>query len=194
MTHNKFKLYLVLAVKSRIRDGGVYIRPTSLDPALRFLTRESIGTIFHRMLRIDQKDRMPITTSSKLTICPWPTLQRANVNLMLMSTCTRKKKTRNKSSLVCISMACCRGSNVLFHQAYPEIRKMIMKIRSIQAQIRLIFTRSRPRFKENSPDSLFNYVVINLLDCERTDFADLGSSRVSTRIRNISKSPSFRTR
>jgi hypothetical protein len=110
-----------------------------------------IGGSSHRMLRTNQNDRMPITMSSKLTVCPWPTLQRAKANLMLISTCTRKKKTRYKSSFVCIYMACCRGSNVLFHQAYPEMRKMIMKMRSIQAQIRFILTRSRPLFKANSP-------------------------------------------
>ena len=120
-----------------------------------------VGTIFHRMLRMDQKERIPIAISSKLTICPWPTLQRANVNLTLISTCIRKKKTRKRSRLVCIYMASFKGSNILFHQAYPEIRKMIMKIRSIQAQIRLILTRSRPLFKANSPDSLLNYVFIN---------------------------------
>ena len=90
--------------------------------------------------------------SSKLTIWAWPTLQRDKVNLMLINTCTRKKKTRYKSSLVCIYVACCRGSNALFHQAYPEMRKMIMKMRSIQAQIRFILTRSRPAFKAISPE------------------------------------------
>ncbi len=120
-----------------------------------------IGRNFHRMLRIDQNEIMPITTSSKFTTCPWPTLRRANVNLMLISTCIRKKKTRNRSRLVCMYMACCKGSNVLFHQAYPEMRKTIMKIRSIQAQIRFILTRSRQLFKANSPDSRFKYEVIN---------------------------------
>jgi hypothetical protein len=113
--------------------------------------RPFVGRNFHRMLRIVQNDRIPITMSSKLTACPWPTLQRAKVNLTLISTCIKKKKTRNRSRLVCMYIACCKGSNVLFHQAYPEMRKTIMKMRSIQAQIRFILTRSRPLFKANSP-------------------------------------------
>ena len=99
--------------------------------------------------------------SIRLTVWAWPTLQRAKVNLMLISTCSRKKKTRYKSSSVCIDLACCNGNNTLFHQAYPEMRKMIMKMRSIQAQIRFILTRSRPAFKTNSPYGLLHGVFIN---------------------------------
>lgn len=106
------------------------------------------------MLRMAPNDRMPIIMSSRLTVFSWPTLQRAKENLMLISTCTRKKKTRNISRLVWIYMASLKGSSILFHQAYPEMRKRIMKIRSIQALARFILTRSRPLFNAISPPYL----------------------------------------
>lgn len=100
------------------------------------------------MLKTHQKDNTPMIINSALTMWLWPTRQRARANLVLMRTCIRKKKTRSTSSSVCIYLACCKGKIIRFHQAYPETRKMIIKIRSIQAQILLILTKSRPALKE----------------------------------------------
>jgi hypothetical protein len=106
------------------------------------------------MLRMNQKDRIPMAISSKLVSRPWPTLQRAREYLMLIRAWTRKKTTRYRSSSVCRYLACGRGNKVLLYQAYPDIRKMIMKMRSIQAQSLLILTSSRPVFNWDSPQEV----------------------------------------
>jgi hypothetical protein len=71
------------------------------------------------MLRINQKDSIPMAISSMLTSRLWPTLQRARANLMLIRAWTRKKTTRYKSSSTCRYLACCGGNKVLLYQAYP---------------------------------------------------------------------------
>jgi len=93
------------------------------------------------MLRTNQKAPIPVASSSKFTISPCPTLQRAREKRMLIRECTRKKKTRIRSNSVCIDLAVRRGNRTPFHQAYPDIRKMIIKMRSIHADMRFILTK-----------------------------------------------------
>jgi len=57
--------------------------------------------------------------------------------------------------------AFCMGIMILFHHAYPETKKMTMKINSIQAQILLILTKSLPYLNFASPHSSLALLELN---------------------------------
>ena len=109
---------------------------------------------------------MPVASSSRFTICPCPTLQRAREKRMLISACIRKKKTRNRSSLVCIALAVRRGNRTSLYQAYPDIRKMIIKMRSIHAEMRFILTKILPNSKQFT-SLYFAFPGYELMGCEK---------------------------
>lgn len=106
-----------------------------------------------RAIRARIKDMIPMATRRKLTCHPWPMpiLQRASARRMLVNECTKKKKSMYRSSSVCRYLASCRERRTRLYQAYPDTMKMIMNMRSIHAEMRLILTRILPAFKSIHP-------------------------------------------